>query len=404
MGKLAKLCVIVTTDYGEDASSDVLQWKHELMLDRNTTISVFSEDTREGWVFKDIWAPNSESKKSDFIRQIENELIDFIAPMPALGSYESCHIVLNTHGSVRTKDLQDMAIKKIVEVISNAAIPISQISALFCNAMSFKVNEYGNMSSERVINILCDKLKKLNTRIPQEFKIFGYSGIYDPTVLEGEAIVKAILTGNTGKGFESVKFISIKTNAVPSVNNLLDFVEDAVMYIHKNRNSGGMYKPYENFLGNVLSHLYDKLQQNYRDGNFVPTDESKILNDALKEYEPLKSALNLENLQKTYQEWKKTYKVYSEPRLKMFSSYVQTYRDNLHLITFPMSKVPEKVISDASVVRASLDLMTAAASTSVSALSLNTRGLWPNKKCAEQEPRENDENQENVEIRKNRNG
>lgn len=200
-----KLCVILETNYPYDSNTEQAKrkereaWQIEVNTDTQTVKDTLTD--HDHIVIK-ITGANSAAEVSEVIH---NGLI------PIDKQYDSCHIVLNTHGKAGQKDLQDFAVQSVLKKLSSRDIKISQMTALICHAMTemnaaemnTSMNETGlnsegtRKAKDSSMKILRNKLLGTPTHIQQIFKIVGLAQAFDP--ITDRKLIEEVLNGEGGE-------------------------------------------------------------------------------------------------------------------------------------------------------------------------------------------------------------
>ena len=197
-----KLCILISSEYLTDTSShaDAAKWQlwnTEVARDLETV-----ENTLTDHDVVQIKIPVL-SNIQYCTRIVENAL-------KAINeSYETCHIVLNSHGASGRHDLKDDVVQMVVRDLSEKNIKITQLSSLQCYGMSaLSAEEARTIPTMRLngpkkqgarkasMEILKGKLNATITQGTQEFDIRGFDKAYDPILDQSE--VMDVLRGTGG--------------------------------------------------------------------------------------------------------------------------------------------------------------------------------------------------------------
>ncbi len=244
--------------------------------------------------------------------------------------YESCHIVLNTHGAAGASDLADEAVKRVVQSLSSLGIAVSQLSALQCNGMSAlssaEQREADPMKSVHAIargkdaslSKLQKKLNHTSATMPQKFAICGFGSAYDPKV-DRESVVEVL----RGRG------PSLQVNTIAQSSREINLAQIATSIVVVRDTPEGKriknlaYDRATNMLGVVLESMKNNIRTCLIKGTAQNPENLllfKKLNDlALNQNKdrPLGDAI----LDGIYKCWAKENKIHSESRLAVFVSY-----------------------------------------------------------------------------------
>ena len=201
---MVTLCIVITSDYSkcEDATERKL-WETEANVDMATIKEALPKETQIFEIKIDVFSKNTKVEDS-----VDEQLPDL-----SLKDANNCHIIINSHGNIVKKDLQDTAIKKVIERVSEHGIPISQMTALVCYAMAEDnaeearkrlINKLGHTAAYKqalkkttAMEVLISRINKMELTFRQTFKIWGPISAYDPdsekelviATLKGELVV-----------------------------------------------------------------------------------------------------------------------------------------------------------------------------------------------------------------------
>ncbi len=317
-----KLCILIKSDYlllNRSQNQDQIQnWLEEVKADSDTVKETLSDHD-----ILEISIPVLAKPKK--ITEIVEESMTKLNP-----EYESCHIVLNTHGAAGASDLADEAVKRVVQCLSSLGIAVSQLSALQCNGMSAlspaEQREADPMrpvhatarGKDASMSILQQKLNHTSATMPQQFAIRGFESAYDPK--EDRESVVAVLRG-------SGPSLQVKTIAQSSREIDLAQIAASIVVV-RDTPEGKRIKnlPYDratNMLGVVLESMKNNIRDHLKSA--APLNpENLLLFEALKNHKtqrykecPL-SDLNTDYI---YKSWAKENKIHSKSRLAVLESY-----------------------------------------------------------------------------------
>lgn len=239
-----KLCIVLHSIYPQKKSSmdirkqeEIEHFTEETRLDAATIHETFSEAS--GFSIIDINI-DIQLKDENKIKKLVESSLKY-----GLDDIEECLVVINSHGSTINKDMQDFAVKAVVELVTNANIPIRHISALICHAMAKqtakeaadRLKAHGMFSHAAAdgtvmpsvkklttMQILRDKLNKMELNRSQSFNIYGPDRAYLPSEYE---FVKQILRGDTSIPEIKALPVTIKPKVldIEKIKAAIDFVE-----------------------------------------------------------------------------------------------------------------------------------------------------------------------------------
>jgi hypothetical protein len=278
-------------------------------------------------------------------------LVKRTLPALRLKGIESCHIIINSHGAIAQKDLQDTAVLSTVELISNSGVRITQISALICHAMNnetrqdaqkrleanFRTTDHMTSSQMQraikssTISILKAKLDKMITSIPQSFNIYGPDRAYLP-IKDKELVVK-ILKGEKGVPYQEIR-TKVENVGVPAYKDAIREATNYIANFNRQEHTVAQSKQYDkctNFLGKVLKKLYTKLTDEIAQHALI-SPENQFLYKSLKahgrtEMSPPITEITQENISSIYKDWTKKFRVYHDNRLAVFRKYIELDND-----------------------------------------------------------------------------
>lgn len=252
--------------------------------------------------------------------------------------YETCHIVVNTHGAAGVSDLPDLAAQTILQVVSDKNIKITQLSLLQCNAMSAKGGK-GTSSAD----ILRGKLCSTQTSIPQEFKIVGPTKAYDPE--KNEELVSNILNGDDSD--EQIASLTVIAKGPVSEEKYalgvladIQLIEDTQKSLppnldarnkeHREIIKKAKETPSYSNAANSIQGLLEKMKSELRDGYIQKTpsikSEHAALHSSLQRYAQSNgmSLDSADDLDKVYEGWMKQNRTASSERLDVCREYCKT--------------------------------------------------------------------------------
>jgi len=342
---MPKLCVVLNSVYNlsdkassasdEDKKIEFEHFMEETRLDAETIRETFTEEA--GFLIVEINIDTHIKAEARIKQLVESSL------RPYLSDADECVVVINSHGSTANKDMQDLAVRSVVEQVSKSNIPVKHISALICHAMA---KETASAAEERMralgtlthaiadksaplrikkfttMQILTEKLNKLTIRIAQHFPIYGPDRAYLPAE---KSFVRGILEGDLGQAgidYLAVDIAPAKTLGIKDIREAIHFVE---MYMSDKATNAAdrvlkkKFQEMTNLLGQVLTDmghgLEDCLQK--KDAMDIPV-ELRPLYEATSVYEDLRLWKDQFNT------WKNQHK-FSNPdgeRLRIIKDYI----------------------------------------------------------------------------------
>ena len=201
---MVNLCIVITSDYSKCQNDEERAlWETEAEFDKATIKEAMPKETQIFEIKIDVFSKNTKVEDS-----VDEQLPDL-----SLKDANNCHIIINSHGNIVKKDLQDTAIKKVIERVSELGIPISQMTALVCYAMAEdnaeearkrQINKLGHTAAYKqalkkttAMDVLISRINKMELTFRQTFKIWGPISAYDPdsekelviATLKGELVV-----------------------------------------------------------------------------------------------------------------------------------------------------------------------------------------------------------------------
>jgi hypothetical protein len=285
----------------------------------------------------------------------------------SLRDVSSCHIIINAHGNFVTKDIQDAAVKKIIERVSEHLIPITQLTLLVCYAMA---QDNPEAARERLIHnrgltavfveniatkdtaseVLMKKIRKMKLPMSQNFEVWGPTSAYDPFTEEdlvAATIHRTILEDKNGVPRNKFRRIHVDQLSMREYKaSLLEAIEwlelhavrpvDSPLKIdqikqelkkEERKSFMGLYDKHVTRLGKVLDQLFSKIEEKYKfseDRTTTDVDICHFLHQKLMDYATEKQfdIKNAEKLRAVFKLWKKDFRANSIERLSVYRNYL----------------------------------------------------------------------------------
>lgn len=243
-------------------------------------------------------------------------------------TYEKCHIVINTHGSPGRSDLPDVAVKEVVQQLSQLNTSITQISALQCNGMlplspklpidSLKLTSSALRTRKSSLGMLQQKLQHMKTHTPMTFEIRGCIEAYDPEI--DKALVVGILNGDKGISLP----VCTMEHKPASVDTYLHILK-SIDIINKTppllRGKSEEYKKATNVLGILLNNMKKNIYNFLNQLSALSPENTPLLHSLQAYAESLGLNLEFNNFKHLYNQWIKKHKIFSEERISVFKKY-----------------------------------------------------------------------------------
>lgn len=275
-----------------------------------------------------------------------------------LQNASSCHIIVNSHGNIVKKDVQDAAVIKTIQRVSEHNIPVSQLTLLVCYAMAKenlkeareRLIQKRGLNADYVENVrtkdsisqvLIGKIEKMKLPMSQNFEVWGPVSAYNP--FEEQGLVSATLRQQAyfdeeGSLRNQSKRITINQLSLGDfklkVLEAIDWLKDS-----SNVPQGKLYDKHVTLLGEILGTLFSKLEEKYKSSDTTTSeaDSCHFLHQELQAYAAHKG-IDMTNpaiLRNVYKSWKKEIKDNPEKRFLVFRNYIEL-DDTLLLKSLPL--------------------------------------------------------------------